>query len=255
MDVANEILDAIEIIVDKQTKEQMTQIFPGICKSVSGNSCVMSINGRDNTVQFYGSTPTVGTIYRVFVPNGNMSTAFIISGGAGESGGESDVFYAIYGTTTNAEILAAYEAGKAVYMKKDGNNGVYPLIAISGDSYARFGCVIASLKFNRYKCWADDWSEEESVLLAENPVSTAVTLSASGWNSSSKTQTVTVSGVLADETKQLITPAPAAASQAAYYNAGIRCTNQAANSLTFTAKTIPTADLTVYVTIQEVSVS
>ena len=252
MDVANEILDAIEIIVDKQTKEQMTQIFPGICKSVSGNSCVMSINGRDNTVQFYGSTPTVGTIYRVFVPNGNMSTAFIISGGAGESGGESDVFYAIYGTTTNAEILSAYEAGKAVYMKKDGNNGVYPLIAISGDSYARFGCVIASIKFNRYKCSADNWSQDESVLLAERPVSTAVTLSASGWDSSAKTQTVTVSGVLADETKQLITPTPAIASQTAYYNAGIRCTGQAANSLTFTAKTIPTADLTVYVTIQEV---
>ena len=38
----------------------------------------MSINGRDNTVQFYGSIPTVGTIYRVFVPNGNMSTAFIL---------------------------------------------------------------------------------------------------------------------------------------------------------------------------------
>ena len=93
---------------------------------------------------------------------------------------------------------------------------------------------------------------EEAALLAKEPVSTAVTLSASGWNSSSKTQTVTVSGVLADETKQLITPTPAIASQEAYYNAGIRCTGQSADKLTFTAKTIPTADLTVYVTIQEV---
>ena len=78
MDVANEILDAIEIIVDKKIRENTAQIYPGVCKSVSGNSCVMSINGRDNTVQFYGSMPTVGTIYRVFVPNGNMSTAFIL---------------------------------------------------------------------------------------------------------------------------------------------------------------------------------
>ena len=252
MDVANELLDAIEIIVDKKVRENTAQIYPGICKSVSGNSCVMSINGKNNTVQFYGSAPAVGAIYRVFVPNGNMSTAFIISGGGGGGGGESDVFYAIYGTTTNTEILAAYEAGKAVYMKKDGNNGVYPLIAISGDSYARFGCVIASLKFKRYMCSADNWREDEAVLLAKEPVSTAVTLSASGWDSSAKTQTVTVSGVLADETKQLITPTPAIASQTAYYNAGIRCTGQSANSLTFTAKTIPTADLTVYVTIQEV---
>lgn len=251
MDVANELLDAIEIIVDKKMRENTAQIYPGICKSVNSNSCVMSINGKNNTVQFYGSAPTVGAIYRVFVPNGNMSTAFIISGGGGGGGGESDVFYAIYGTTTNAEILAAYEAGKAVYMKKDGEKGVYPLITIAGDRFAYFGCVIYSRIFKRYMCSVDNWREDEAVLLAKEPVSTTVTLSASGWNSS-KTQTITVSGVLADETKQLITPTPAIASQTAYYNAGIRCTGQSANSLTFTAKTIPTADLTVYVTIQEV---
>lgn len=191
---------------------------------------------------------------RVSEGSGGSTNTIIISGGgsSGEGGGgESDVFYAIYGTTTNAEILAAYEAGKAVYMKKDGNNGVYPLISISGDSYARFGCVIASLRFNKYKCWADNWSEDEAVFLAEMPVSTAVTLSASAWDSS-KAQTVTIFGVLADETKQLITPTPAMESQTAYYNAGIRCTGQSADSLTFTAKTIPTANLTVYVTIQEV---
>lgn len=255
MDVANELLDAIEIIVDKKIRENTAQIYLGICKSVSGNSCVMSINGKDNTIQFYGSIPTVGAIYRVFVPDGNMSMAFIITGGGGGGGGgggESDVFYAIYGTTTNAEILAAYEAGKAVYMKKSGNKGVYPLILIAGDSIAYFARATYGLIFNRYACVADNWKEDESALLAEKPVSAAVTLSASGWNSSSKTQVVTVSGVLADETKQLITPTPAIASQTAYYNAGIRCTGQSANSLTFTAKTIPTADLTVYVTIQEV---
>lgn len=106
--------------------------------------------------------------------------------------------------------------------------------------------------FRRCTCQDDVWREDESILLAEMPVSTAVTLSASGWNSSSKTQTVTVPGVLADETKQLIMPTPALASQTDYYNAGIRYTGQSADSLTFTAKTIPTADLTVYVVIQEV---
>ena len=87
---------------------------------------------------------------------------------------------------------------------------------------------------------------------ANKAKSVAVTLTASGWDSSTKTQRVAVSGVLADETKQLITPTPALASQAAYYDAVILCTGQAANSLTFTAKTIPAADLAVYVTIQEV---
>lgn len=78
-----------------------------------------------------------------------------------------------------------------------------------------------------------------------------VTLTTSGW--SSNTQTVTVSGVVASETAQLITPTPAILSQSAYYEAGIMCTNQAENSLTFTCQTVPTSNLTVYVVIQPLS--
>lgn len=85
------------------------------------------------------------------------------------------------------------------------------------------------------------------------PKRVTVTLSSSGWDSTAKTQTVTVTGVSATETAQMITPTPALASQTAYYDAGILCTGQAADSLTFTANTIPTADLTVYVVIQEVA--
>lgn len=83
------------------------------------------------------------------------------------------------------------------------------------------------------------------------PVSRTVTLTTSGWNTSSKTQTVTVSGVLADESQQKITPMPKISSMSAYNAAGIQCTNQAANSLTFTAQTIPTTNLTVYVVIEQ----
>lgn len=82
------------------------------------------------------------------------------------------------------------------------------------------------------------------------PKSVSITLPASGW--SNNAQTVTVTGVLADETAQLIQPMPAMASQTTYYDAGILCTGQATNQLTFTCKTVPTADLTVYVAIQEV---
>lgn len=81
--------------------------------------------------------------------------------------------------------------------------------------------------------------------------STLVTLSASAW--SNKQQTVTVAGVSANEGEQLITPTPAAASQSAYYAAGIRATAQAANSITFTADTVPTSNLSVYVVVQEVA--
>ena len=92
----------------------------------------------------------------------------------------------------------------------------------------------------------------ETTWHTDKPISKSVTLSASGWDSSAKTQTVTASGVLADETKQLITPTPALASQTAYYEAVVLCTGQSADQLTFTAKKIPTDDLTVYITIQEV---
>lgn len=90
-----------------------------------------------------------------------------------------------------------------------------------------------------------------SELPTESPTSVTITLSSSSW--SSNTQTVTVSGVSATETAQLITPTPAIASQSAYYEAGIMCTGQAANSLTFTCQTVPTSNLTVYVVIQPLS--
>lgn len=80
--------------------------------------------------------------------------------------------------------------------------------------------------------------------------STLVTLPLSAW--SNNTQTVTVPGVLADESKQLIQPMPTIADQAVYSAAGISCTGQAANKLTFKAQTVPTEDVQVYVVIQEV---
>ena len=85
---------------------------------------------------------------------------------------------------------------------------------------------------------------------AFKPKSTLVTLPLSAW--SNNTQTVTVQGVLADESKQLIQPMPTIADQAVYSAAGISCTGQAANKLTFKAQTVPTEDVQVYVVIQEV---
>lgn len=90
----------------------------------------------------------------------------------------------------------------------------------------------------------------DDVNAASPPSSTTITLTTSGW--SSNTQTVTVNGVLADETKQLIQPMPAIASQIAYMSAGIYCSGQAANSLTFTCSETPTEDITLYIVITEV---
>lgn len=96
-----------------------------------------------------------------------------------------------------------------------------------------------------------DVSGNATPVAAPMPKAHKVTLSASGWAGNS--QTVTVQGVVADETAQFIQPMPAIASQAAYMAAGIYCSGQAANSLTFTCQTAPTENITVYVVMQEVS--
>lgn len=95
----------------------------------------------------------------------------------------------------------------------------------------------------------------DSTVKAAQPVAHLVTLASSGWNSSAKTQTVSCADVVADETAQQILPMPAAASMSAYNDAGILCTGQGAGTLTFTADTVPTADLQVYVTITPVRFS
>lgn len=86
---------------------------------------------------------------------------------------------------------------------------------------------------------------------ALKPLARTITLTAAGW--SNNDQTVPVPGVSASETAQLITPTPAIASQFAYHEAGIMCTWQDANSLTFTCRTVPASNLTVYVVIQPLS--
>lgn len=85
------------------------------------------------------------------------------------------------------------------------------------------------------------------------PSACKVTLTASGWDSTAKTQSATVSGVLEDESKQLIMPMPAGTSMSAYNEAGIQMTAQAANTVTFTADTVPTADVEVWVVVQAVN--
>lgn len=65
------------------------------------------------------------------------------------------------------------------------------------------------------------------------------------------TQTVTVDGVLVDETKQAIHPSPAPGYGTMYGTAGIECTAQGENSLTFSCETAPENDITVNIVIQE----
>lgn len=74
-----------------------------------------------------------------------------------------------------------------------------------------------------------------------------VTLAVAGW--ASKAQTVSVAGILKDQTKQVVDVAPAdTASRDAWAKAGIWCTDPTADGkLTFTCDTVPTVAVNVRV--------
>lgn len=109
MSFANEILDAIEIMVKQVVEDNTTKIYTGVCKSVTTTTCTLTINGKDNAVKYYGGTPIVGTVYQVFIPFGNMSAAFIIVPGAGGQDPETGV--SSVNGKTGAVILTAGDVG------------------------------------------------------------------------------------------------------------------------------------------------
>lgn len=81
-----------------------------------------------------------------------------------------------------------------------------------------------------------------------------VTLTTSGWNSSTKQQTAAVSGILADGTKQRVICSPVDESYGSVWNACyVQCVGHEADSLTFQCDEIPTAAIEVYVSIQLVN--
>lgn len=81
-----------------------------------------------------------------------------------------------------------------------------------------------------------------------------VTLTVAGWDSSTKQQTVAVSGILADGTKQRVICSPVDESYDSAWNACyVQCVGHGADSLTFQCDEIPTAAIEVYVSIQPVS--
>lgn len=84
------------------------------------------------------------------------------------------------------------------------------------------------------------------------PSACLITLKASGWDTTAKTQTVTVSGVSADEASCMIIPMPAVVNQSAYNDAGVNAVGQSADGVTFGCDSVPSVDLKVWVTWESV---
>lgn len=78
------------------------------------------------------------------------------------------------------------------------------------------------------------------------------TLSKSGWNAQNM-QSVTVNGILADDTKQFIQATPVGSSMAIAMNYGVLCSSQSENTLTFACTEVPTDDVVFCITWQFVN--
>ena len=106
---------------------------------------------------------------------------------------------------------------------------------------------VVSAADNANKLGGKAASEYSSLTLLRSAV-----LTVDAWSGDGPyTQNVTVSGVLADATKQAINVSPAPGYGAAYGAAGVECTAQRANGLTFTCAAVPQSAITVNISIQE----
>ena len=138
MDARNEILDAIQILIGRAL-ESTTKIYNATSKGlVSGNVALMRVNGVDTHVVFYGDTPDMNKQYRVFVPEGNMSNAFMITGG-GTGGSKPTVvdYNMLVGKPSiNGTTVQGNQTSKDLKLYGDGNQPPYPVTSVNGKTGA-----------------------------------------------------------------------------------------------------------------------
>lgn len=176
--------------------------------------------------------------------------------------------------TPYAEIVKVFNSGKLVMYQENGV--VYTATYYASASGVTFtslqnynqtwgtSSIPMGIPVRKYRVYEQSngtayWQDESLNIAAAwmtKPRTLKITLTASGWNSSTKQQAVSCSYILADTTAQEISPIPVDTSyNSAWKACGIECVSQAANSLTFQCATVPTADIEVYVVIQYLTYS
>ena len=200
---------------------------------------------------------------------------------------ESDIFIATYGTTTNAEIEAAYQAGKAVYCSDKSTNPVsfFPLTRLSISAHLAFFDVAIGKDLSDFgfgtivqaiciSCTQGTWdtttyraatSEHASAHASDGadpitpasigaaPISTTteVTLAAASWSGDSApyTYALTVNGVTDTSTQEIVFATSINLEQlTAGQNANIQDGGQSANTIVLKAwGEKPTVDLPIRV--------
>ena len=187
---------------------------------------------------------------------------------------ESDVFIAIYGTTTNAEIEAAYQAGKAVLIRTENGRGFgclgsrwneinHYFITIRNRSALCYSActdnawksgelhAIATLHPSTHATGGSDPITPSSIGAAPISITTEVTLAAASWSGDSApyTYTLTVNGVTDTSTQEIVFATSINLEQlTAGQNANIQDGGQSANTIVLKAwGEKPTVDLPIRV--------
>lgn len=80
MNLSNEILDAMEIMINKRISDVVNDIANGIVTAVNSDG-TYQVKFRDKSFPLKligGNIPNINSVVKVFVPKNNMSQAFII---------------------------------------------------------------------------------------------------------------------------------------------------------------------------------
>ena len=136
MRAQNELLDAIQILIDKSMADRSTRITGGAVKSASGGLATVTINGYDYSIPYSGTAPTVGSTVRVFIPNGNMSDAFIGGGGGGGSTGTTNYNNLTNKPSINGTTLSGNKTSTELGVYGTGNEPPYPVTSVNGQTGA-----------------------------------------------------------------------------------------------------------------------
>ena len=183
---------------------------------------------------------------------------------------ESDIFIATYGTTTNAEIEAALDAGKAVFLHADDHLSIVPFTRRVTTYMHIFTVTIGNVIVTQYKCQNNKWSSVQlnthaskhatggsdpitpaSIGAAPISTTTEVTLAAASWSGDSApyTYTLTVNGVTDTSTQEIVFATSINLEQlTAGQNANIQDGGQSANTIVLKAwGEKPTVDLPIRV--------
>ena len=153
----------------------------------------------------------------------------------------------IYGNINNTTVTFSQASSRTNITSGEKISSMFGKIA-------KWFTDLKALAFKDTVSASDLDSDVQAMLAAGEVEMRKVTLTVAGWNSSTKQQTVAVSGVLADGTKQKVICSPVDESyDSAWNSCYVQCVGHGADSLTFQCDEIPTAAIEVYASIQPVS--